>query len=198
MAQATGARAGSTAQRLTAEARRLIMSRGYNGFSYADLAAAIGIRKPSIHFHFPTKADLACAVIEQARSAIRAQIAILQDTAPEASSQLRGYTDYWRSCIRDGSAPFCLAAILAAELPSLPADVAAAVRGHFEDLTLWLTLILALGAEQSIFRLDRSAGEEADIFIATTYGAMLAARAFDAPDKFAAIADASLDRLMRR
>ena len=39
-------------------AERAVRSRGYDGFSYADLARAQGIRKASIHYHFPTKADL--------------------------------------------------------------------------------------------------------------------------------------------
>src|SRR6195952_1496346 len=45
------------------EAEVLIRSRGYSGFSYADLADAVGIRKASIHHHFPTKADLAVALV---------------------------------------------------------------------------------------------------------------------------------------
>ena len=44
---------GSTAERIVHEARNLIMTRGYNGFSYADIAEAVGIRKASIHHHFP-------------------------------------------------------------------------------------------------------------------------------------------------
>ena len=38
-------------------ARTLIIAGGYNGFSYADVAAVVGIRKASIHHHFPTKVD---------------------------------------------------------------------------------------------------------------------------------------------
>jgi TetR/AcrR family transcriptional repressor of nem operon len=33
----------------------LIQQRGFLGFSYADLEKAIGIRKASIHHHFPGK-----------------------------------------------------------------------------------------------------------------------------------------------
>ncbi len=34
-----------------------------NGFSYADIAEVVGIRKPSIHHHFPSKADLVRALV---------------------------------------------------------------------------------------------------------------------------------------
>jgi TetR/AcrR family transcriptional repressor of nem operon len=44
----------STAAQIVASARSLLATRGYNGFSYADVAEAVGISKPSIHHHFPS------------------------------------------------------------------------------------------------------------------------------------------------
>ena len=123
-----------TAGKLVGGAAQLIMRVGYNGFSYADLSERFGIRKASIHYHFPSKADLAVAVVEKARAGIREQITALDEGSPVALDRLRFYTGYWERCIKDQSAPFCLAAVLAAELPSLPEEVAASVRGHFVDL----------------------------------------------------------------
>src|SRR5471032_1846754 len=48
-----------TAQRILDSAQALIVERGYKGFSYADIAEVVKISKPSIHFHYPTKAVLA-------------------------------------------------------------------------------------------------------------------------------------------
>ena len=45
-------------------AESLLCTRGYAAFSYADLAEAVGIRKASIHHHFPAKEDLGVAVVE--------------------------------------------------------------------------------------------------------------------------------------
>ena len=73
-----------TAEKLIAETARLIVNRGYNGFSYADLAERFGIRKASIHHHFPSKADLVVAVVERGRAGIQAQIALLDDDAATA------------------------------------------------------------------------------------------------------------------
>lgn len=188
---------GNTAQRLLEAARLLIVMRGYNGFSYADLAGIIGIRKASIHFHFPAKADLVVAVVEQARGFFRGQIAAMGSGTPDAEALLQGYVEHWRRCIDDNNEPFCLAAILAAELPSLPDPVADAVRGHFDDLTEWLSLVLARGQEQGVFALDRPARTTADAFLAAIYGAMLSARAFGDAAKFSAIADAAMARIVR-
>ncbi|MFL6897289.1 TetR/AcrR family transcriptional regulator [Enterobacter roggenkampii] len=41
----------------------LIQQNGYQGFSYADLADGLGIRKASIHYHFQTKTDLGACLL---------------------------------------------------------------------------------------------------------------------------------------
>jgi len=184
-----------TAGKLVGGAAQLIMRVGYNGFSYADLSERFGIRKASIHHHFPSKVDLVVAVVEQARAGIRVQIAGLDEGSPVALDQLRFYTGYWERCIKDQSAPFCLAAVLAAELPGLPEEVAASVRGHFVDLGKWLERLLELGVEQGSVNLEASPDVEAQAFMATVYGAMLAARAFDDPQRFDVIVEALFRRI---
>ena len=188
---------GDTAGKLVGGAAQLIMRVGYNGFSYADLSERFGIRKASIHYHFPSKADLVVAVVEQARAGIRDQIAALDEGSPVALDQLRFYTGYWERCIKDQSAPFCLAAVLAAELPSLPDEVAASVQGHFVDLGKWLERLLELGVEQGTVHLEASPEIEAQAFMAAVYGAMLAARAFDDPERFHVIVEALFRRISR-
>jgi TetR/AcrR family transcriptional regulator, transcriptional repressor for nem operon len=186
---------GDTAGKLVGGAAQLIMRVGYNGFSYADLSERFGIRKASIHHHFPSKVDLVVAVVEQARTGIRAQIAALDEGSPVALDQLRFYTGYWERCIKDQSAPFCLAAVLAAELPGLPEEVAGSVRGHFADLGKWLERLLKLGVEQGSVHLNASPNVEAQAFMATVYGAMLAARAFNDPERFNVIVETLFRRI---
>ena len=188
---------GSTAERIVGEGRRLIMTRGYNGFSYADVAAAIGIRKASIHHHFAGKNDLVAAVVEQSRALIRAQVEQLARAEPDAIEQLRAYAGYWERCIADDSAPFCVAAMLAAELPSLPDDVAGVVRAHFVELSEWLAHLLALGVRQGSVTLVGSPENEADAFMSAIYGAMLSARAFGDPGRFVSITETLLARVVR-
>lgn len=185
-----------TADRLIESAAGQIMRVGYNGFSYADLAAEIGIRKASIHHHFPAKADLVVAVVEAARAAIRAQTNASDQASGDAVDRLAAYVGRWATCIADRSAPFCLAAVLAAELPSLPDAVAGAVRGHFHDLTAWLAEVLAQGERQGTMRLDAPPEAEAEALLSTIYGAMLVARAFDDPARFPAIAQSAVERLL--
>jgi TetR/AcrR family transcriptional regulator, transcriptional repressor for nem operon len=185
---------GPTADKLITEAGQLIVHAGYNGFSYADLAERLGIRKASIHHHFPSKVDLVVAVVERQRAAIRAQIEALEHDTPDAMSQLSAYVDYWKRCIEDESASFCLAGVLAVELPGLPTEIGAVVRGHFTELGAWLERLMTLGVKQGTIQLVLEPAISARGFQAMIYGAMVMARAYGDPSTFNAIVDAYLER----
>ena len=44
-----------TSARILDIAERLVQTRGFNAFSYADIAAALHVTKATLHYHFPTK-----------------------------------------------------------------------------------------------------------------------------------------------
>lgn len=186
----------NTREKLIDSARYLIQTRGYNGFSYADVAEQVKVRKASIHHHFPAKADLAREVIEQSRAFIVEQTKMLEGAAFDPMRQLLFYTGYWEKCIADASAPFCVAGMLASELPSLPGELADCVRAHFRDLSHWLETVLTEGAQRGLFQLKGAPSAEAEAFMSVVYGAMLTARAYGDPAKFAQIVQGALRRLL--
>ena len=137
----------STADDILDCAQSLILAGGYNGFSYADIAEVVGIRKASIHHHFPSKVDLVRMLVLRYREAARAGFVALEASSADPRAQLSSYVGYWEKCLLDGSAPFCVCALLASELPVLPAEVAAEVRLHFETLQVWLTSAFERGPQ---------------------------------------------------
>lgn len=185
----------STADDILACARSLIVTGGYNGFSYADIASVVGIRKPSIHHHFPSKADLVKTLVTRYREATEEGIGNLERALPGPLDQLRAYIGYWKSCIGDASAPFCVCALLANELPVLPEEVALQIRAYFRILSGWLTGVLERGVEQGVIALTDTPRIEAEALMATVHGAMLSARAYGDTDIFSSIMDPQLARL---
>jgi TetR/AcrR family transcriptional repressor of nem operon len=185
----------STAEDILASARALIVSGGYNGFSYADIADVVGIRKPSIHHHFPSKAELVTALVAGYRKEAEAGIANLEHAIPGPLDQLNAYIGYWKTCIGDASAPFCICALLANELPVLPPEVALEVRAYFRFLSGWLTGVFERGAAQGLIDLSETPRVEAEAFMATVHGAMLSARAYGDNGMFGVIMDPQLKRL---
>ncbi|MGA0561196.1 TetR/AcrR family transcriptional regulator [Ancylobacter sp. VNQ12] len=188
--------ASSTFDDILRCARSLIIAGGYNGFSYADIAKVVGIRNASIHHHFPAKSDLVRTLVARYRAEAEAGIAELERNVADPAGQLRAYTGYWQACIIDASAPFCVCALLATQIPVLPAEVALEVRAHFRVLSAWLTSVLERGAREGSLRLDGTAEAEAETFLATVHGAMLSARAYGDAGMFGVVIRPLLARLI--
>jgi TetR/AcrR family transcriptional repressor of nem operon len=174
----------------------LIASGGYNGFSYADIAVEVGIRKASIHHHFPSKIDLVRTLVSRYREEARAGMASLETRFPDPAEQLRAYVGYWQSCIADASAPICICALLASEVPILPDEVVTEVKAHFSALSTWLASVLEEGARRGTLRLASTPHVESELFMATVHGAMLTARAYGEPKAFAVVTDSLLERVI--
>jgi TetR/AcrR family transcriptional repressor of nem operon len=188
-------KSSTTADDVLACARSLIVTGGYNGFSYADIADVVGIRKASIHPHFPSKADLVRTLVGGYRAAAEEGIANLEHSVSGPLEQLRAYIGYWKACIGDASAPFCVCALLASELPILPEEVALEIRAYFRYLAGWLASVLERGVQQKTIVLANAPRVEAEIFMATVHGAMLSARAYGDTSAFGSIMDPQLERM---
>lgn len=192
------ANTADTAARILSSAHALMVERGYNAFSYADISDVVHISKASIHHHFPTKSQLAREVIVRYRRDVSAAMVDMKKNIRDPFKRLFTYVSYWESCIRDNTTPFCICALLAAEIPSLPDEVNSEIRAHFEQLADWLASTLEEGAKSGALFLEKDSSVEAEAFMALVHGAMLSARAYGGVDVFASIVKFSLDRLKPR
>ena len=183
------------AAEIAACARSLIATRGYNGFSYADIAEAVGITKASIHHHFPSKAELVRCVVAAYRAEAQVGLAALAAQVPDPAARLRAWMGFWQACLRERTLPFCICAMLATEMPTIPEEIGVEVRGHFDDLSQWLAQLLADGARAHQFALRSTAPVEALALMAAIHGAMVSARAYDDAAVFVAISDGLVERL---
>jgi len=163
----------------------LVQTRGYDGFSYADVAEAVGIRKPSVHHHFPTKGDLALALVERFRDDCRA----LMDAAPPGATvrdRLEAYADLFRATLRDGR--MCLCGMLAAGFATQPEPLRLAVAGALEEHESRLAALLADGQAAGSIRRDAAPRDQARALVAGLEGALMLARLHGDPDRFDAAA----------
>jgi len=186
-----------TYEKILDVAERLMVSRGYNAFSYADIAPEVGVGKATIHHHFPTKAELAAAVLARYRKNNRRHVEGLLAAVADPVARLDAYIGFWEDCIRRQDMPFCIGALLASEIPSLPETVVQQVRGHFADLAGWLRAVIEDGVAKGLLRAEHGSAVAADSLIASVHGAMLAARvAGSDPSVFSVIARRAMDELL--
>jgi len=150
--------------------------RGYDGFSYGDLARQVGIRKASIHHHFPTKADLALAILERYSSSFMAKLSEIRTDHDTASAQLNAYIQTYREALHGGEM-VCLCVAFSAGRDSLSQPVLAQLMKFHEQSLLWLKAVFDLAAaDASITQVGRPIAEAAAC-LALVEGAQLMARA---------------------
>ena len=189
---------GETADRILQTAHTLITDRGYSAFSYADISDAVQISKASIHHHFPTKANLVVSVLKAHRERFIQSAETLAQKIEDPFARLQAYVHHWEGCIRDNKEPFCIAALLAAELPSLPEEVRAGVQQHFVELSGWIGRTLEEGVRKRSLTLQGTPEDEAQTFMAVVHGAMLSARALGSAEIFHAATSNALQRISAR
>ena len=177
-------------------ARTLIIAGGYNGFSYADIADVVGIRKASIHHHFPSKVDLVRTLLQLYREEAKAGLATVKSYNTDPADQLRAYINYWTACIGDPTSSFCVCALLASQIPVLPPESVVEVRAHFRTLSTWLASVIEEGATQNAFLLTGTAQSEAESFMAAVHGAMLSARVYGDEKVFSVVTEPLIERLI--
>ena len=176
-----------TAQSILDAAERLVQTRGYNGFSYADIAAELGVTKASLHYHFASKADLGCALIERYQTAFAAALAGIDETVAQPRRKLAGYVELYDAVIRNDR--MCLCGMLAAEHATLPPPMQVRLQQFFDANERWLAIVLEQGRRASEFAFRESSSERARVVLGALEGAMLVARSYEDPRRFRSAAD---------
>jgi len=177
----------TTAGRILDLAEGLIQRRGYEAYSYADIADALQIRKASIHHHFRTKGELTRAVAARYRAAFSATLAGLEADTPDPAARLMRYVRLFRDALRDGD-HMCLYGMLASDSATLPEAVRTEVNAFFSDQERWLTRLLGDGRGAGAFHFEGHPEEAASALLAGLEGAMLVARSRRDVKYFAAVA----------
>lgn len=157
-------------------AETLARSLGFDAFSYADLSREVGIQKASIHHHFPTKGDLALALVTRYREGFMAALTGIEQGKSTAAAQLIAYLDLYKTAMRDGT-QVCLCVSFSVSVNSFDAAVVRQVnRFHAESLA-WLERLFEKGAADGTIANVGDPAEEAHACLALAEGAQLIARA---------------------
>jgi TetR/AcrR family transcriptional repressor of nem operon len=171
-----------TATRILDVAERLVQRRGFNGFSYADVAAELGITTASLHYHYAGKADLGQALIDRYAARFMAALADLDARFPNIDDRLQGYAGLYGDVLRKHR--LCLCGMLAAEYQTLPKPMRAAVVRFFDQNEAWLGGVLEMGREQGSLRFAGDTGDIARMIVSSLEGAMLVARPYGDNGRF--------------
>lgn len=175
-------RNAGTSQRILDVAERLMQVRGYNGFSYADIAAVLRVTKASLHYHFPTKAELGRRLMERYRESFLAALTSIDETSTSAQEKLRRYVSIYSDVLANNR--LCLCGMLAAEYATLPKPVKSEVTHFFDANEAWLADVLEQGRRVEGLKVVGPPTETARLLVAGLEGAMMLARSYGDKARF--------------
>ncbi|VVP04146.1 TetR/AcrR family transcriptional regulator [Pseudomonas fluorescens] len=158
----------STRSDLLASAEILLRTKGYAAFSYADLAEEIGIKKASIHHHFPTKEGLAIAIVDSYLFRFKSQLECINVESAGIIDRLNAFALMFVKSSESALLPLCGA--LAAELLALPDSLKQMTREFFEIHLNWLQENIVRGQEAGELKADLDCVKVARLILNTLEG----------------------------
>jgi len=184
-----------TADRVLDVAERLAQTRGFNGWSYADVSAEVGITTASLHYHFASKAALGRALVERYTSRFGAALADMATRQADAPSRLAEYARLYGDVL--ASDRMCLCGMLAAEYQTLPPPMQRAIRDYFDANEAWLRDVFERGRAAGALAFTGTARDAARQWTSTLEGSMLLARPYGDPSRLTTVARRMLAELTR-
>ncbi len=179
---------GSKAHEIMIAAKKMIQTSGYNGFSFRDLSREIGIKSASIHYHFPTKGDLAVAVATAYREGFSETLLDLENGAATTQQALQKYAALFQKTL-DTDQRICLCGMLASETESLPEKVRMETIRFFEEQEQWLAKMLSKGIIAGELPADTNVTASAKLILSTLEGAMIIVRNTGRRNDFSTVSD---------
>ena len=161
----------SSKEAILAAARRTAQARGYGGLNFRDLASEVGIKAASIHYHFPSKADLGAAVARRYWEDTAACLEALSADTSEPLDSLRRYPGTFRKALENDNR-MCLGSFMAAEYDDLPEPVKHEVTTFAQVNVAWLSKTLSAAAVAA----PEASERRARAIFAAVAGAQLMAR----------------------
>ena len=165
MATARAKKPARTADRILDIAERLVQIRGFNNFSYADIANELGITKASLHYHYPGKAELGQALVARYAQRFVEALSRIDHDLPDARAKLEAYAGLYADVLRGKR--MCMCGVLAAEYQTLPRPMRRAVITFFDENQRWLVALLAEGRKDHTLSFTGSVEDIAQNILST-------------------------------
>ena len=168
----------NTAERIMDVAQEMVQTRGYHAFSYRDISERIGIKTASIHYYYPSKPDLAKALLSRIRGMFEGALEEIDAEGGDVKTRLRKFTGIFLDTYGDDGrlCPFCM---IATTQKTIPDEVQDEVKLFWSKGEEWLQNLLEEGQETGDLELIESVQFLSRMMVSSLEGAMVVAKAFD-------------------
>jgi len=157
-------------------AESFLQDKGFNGFSYAHIATELGVKNAAIHYHYPTKEALGCAVVKRYRDRFQLWINNSRVKALSPTDKLDWFFSIYTDTRAD-KGKVCLVGSMEAEFNSVPEALQEEVKALHKEMLKWLEATLGEGREAGVFQFNGEPANKSALILSTLQGALQMARA---------------------
>ncbi|MEX0730337.1 MAG: TetR/AcrR family transcriptional regulator [Aquisalimonadaceae bacterium] len=177
-------------------AQDLVQTRSYQGFSFQDIADALGLRKASLYHHFGSKEALALALLRRHRERFRSWTCAIDNEPPD--TQLKDYIRNFGDILGAGQ-KLCPGGAFVPGWGKLSDRVQREVTGLLVDQEQWLVKLIRTGIDHGYFRPENgSPRTQARWILSTLQGALLLSRTDGSEQMFGHVMDGLRGAILAR
>ena len=181
-----------TRERIMELAEELILTKGYNAFSYQDISSELGIKNAAIHYYFPSKANLGTSIIRNNIQRFDEMVENMQFRKFDEWKQLESFLQVYVKSNREHK--ICIVGSLGPDFNTLPEASKLEIKKMTEKIIDWLSSILESGRKKGIFKYNGPSGNRALVILTSMVASLQIARVLS-KNEFKQVHQAILDDL---
>tara|TARA_R110002050_G_scaffold66296_1_gene143115 strand:+ start:21633 stop:22169 length:537 start_codon:yes stop_codon:yes gene_type:complete len=158
-------------------AEELILTRGYNAFSYQDISSELGIKNAAIHYYFPSKANLGTSIIKNNGQRFEEMVQNMKIMKFDEAKQLESFLRIYAKSNREQK--ICVIGSLGPDFNTLPEASQAELKQMTNRILQWLSSILETGRNSGIFSFKGDSRNRALLILSNMIASLQLTRVLD-------------------
>ncbi len=169
-----------TREKILELGEELILTKGYNGFSYQDISTAMGIKNAAVHYYFPSKETLGTSILKTNVQRFDEMVENMQNRNFDEWHQLESFMKIYLKSNRENK--ICLIGSLGTDINTLSDPMRVELQKMVDRIINWLESILHSGREKGLFQFIGPARDQALSILSSLVAGLQLARILNKSD----------------
>jgi AcrR family transcriptional regulator len=148
-----------TREKILELGEELILTKGYNGFSYQDISTALGIKNAAVHYYFPSKETLGTSILKTNSQRFEEMVENMQNRDFDEWHQLEAFMKIYLKSNRENK--ICIIGSLGTDVNTLSEPMQQELQKMVDRILSWLEETLGNGKQKHLFQFRISARDQA-------------------------------------
>ncbi len=154
-------------------AKKQLQTKGFNGFSFQDIADTLGIKKASLHYYFSSKEDLALEIMHSYETGFAEWSKKTASFAPEKRLE-KWFNLFFR--LAEDDHKICPVGALCTDLDIFSKSTRSKILQFHERQRDWIQENLKQGQDSKAYKADLKIEPTSDLIMSSIQGALQIAR----------------------